>query len=466
MLAVGCGESLERRDWNVLLITLDTTRADQLGPYGASIATPNLDELARQGVVFENAFTAIPSTLPSHCTIMTSQYPVEHGVHDNGIYYLEPAARTLAEQLQSAGYQTAAFVSAYVLDGRFGLDQGFSVYDDRVDKPLIAVAAEDLARSQDADQRRFLGHMGTAYERRAENVTRAAQDWLQSRGAEPFFLWVHYFDAHGPYQAPEPWQKRYDPGYSGVLDGSKKAFFSQYSAGKIGEADIGHMIARYQGEVTYMDEWIGHLLQTIRTQAEWQRTLVVVVADHGESFGEHEYPWEHNSELFDEVVRVPFLVRVPGEGAPTGRVGHLARTLDVTPTILSLLGLPALPGARGMALLPEPSEPPQDLLLEALCERQVQPTPFFLLGYRDLGQKLILQVRRQDGGLRMQRFAHPEDALERTSIADQDGSAVRLRDHVLQRYQALQKLRPSLPLQPVEEADLEALRALGYVGDE
>ena len=187
ILLAGCRDSsLEHgvaRDFNIVLITLDTTRAGRLGAYGYDAArTPVLDRLAREGILFESAISPVPITLPSHASILTGRDPPHHGVHHNGQYHLEASSTTLAEILEGEGYQTAAFVSAFVLDRRYGLSQGFDVYDDRVE-PL---------------SRRTVG--GLDSQRSATDVTDAALSWLADReGEATFFLWVHYYDPHLPY---------------------------------------------------------------------------------------------------------------------------------------------------------------------------------------------------------------------------------------------------------------------------
>ena len=198
---------------NFLLITIDTIRPDHMGCYGYDrIKTPHMDRLAEKGVLFENAFSPVPITLPSHASILTGTYPSFHGIRNNGTYALSDAAVTLAELLKDKGYATAAFVGAYVLDKRFGLDQGFDLYDD------------DLSSEE---EQTFMYK-----ERRAESVTHAVIQWLKGRNPEPFFLWVHYFDPHMQYNPPPPFSAEY--------------------------AD-----RPYDGEIAYTDHWIGVLLDAL-----------------------------------------------------------------------------------------------------------------------------------------------------------------------------------------------------------
>jgi arylsulfatase A-like enzyme/tetratricopeptide (TPR) repeat protein len=301
---------------SVLLITIDTLRADRLGAYGyAAAKTPHLDRLAEKGVLFLCAFTHCPVTLPSHATLLTGRLPYQHGVRSNSLYRLSDSETTLAETLKSAGYATAAFVSAAALDRRFGLDQGFDVYDDEM-APL--------------------GSGQLIAERDASSVTAKALGWLAEAGPRPFFLWVHYFDPHHPYAPPEP-------------------FRSDFSD------------AAYDGEIAYCDRHIGRLLETLETSNRLRNTVILVTADHGESLGEHGEE-THGIFLYDATLRVPLIMS--GPGVPHGIKDNRGPVglVDLFPTTLSLLNLegPPLPGrdllapAAGSPLLYAESYLPRD----------------------------------------------------------------------------------------------------------
>ncbi len=284
---------------NLVLITLDTTRADHLGAWGWPYArTPNLDALAARGTRFVRVDTAAPITLTSHSTILTGLLPPHHGVRDNGTFVLQPGIETLAERLQKAGYDTAAVVSAIVLARRHGLDQGFRTYDD------------DLGDGYAA---------GTEVsERQAEFTTEAAQRALR-RLHPPFFLWVHYYDPHEEYRPPTR--------------------FADHATGPN---------RLYDGEIAYMDEQVGVLLAALPAG-----TVVAAVGDHGEMLGEHGEV-SHGLLLYRGARRVPLLLA--GPGVPAARADDcLARTADVTPTLLALAGVPAT-GLDGESLLP-PADP-------------------------------------------------------------------------------------------------------------
>jgi arylsulfatase A-like enzyme len=290
----GCGG----RSINVLLITLDTTRADHLGCYGAGFAeTPAIDKLAKEGVLFETVVTPVPTTLPSHTSIMTGLYPLAHGARDNGIFRVGPQAKTLAEILSDRGYRTGAVVSAFVLDSQFGLDQGFATYDDQVSSSALSSVG-----SQD---------------RRAKDVTTAALAFLDVKSSAPFFLWLHYFDAHGPYEPPAPYRERF--------------------------------VARpYDGEIAYVDSELQRLFDGLTSRGLMDSTLIVVTADHGESLGEHGEK-THAYFIYEATARVPLIMR--GPGLPSGtRMGGLASLVDVMPTILGALELEPPSGLDGQSL--------------------------------------------------------------------------------------------------------------------
>ncbi len=307
LLALGACGGRERL--NLVLVTFDTTRADRLHPYGFDgVATPTLDALASEGVLFERARSSVPITLPSHTTILTGRYPPMHGVRDNGLFVVPAEATTLAETLAAAGYRTAAAVGAYPLLAKFGLAQGFELYDDRLDR-----AYEDF-RGQ-----RVRGKVSNVFfdERPAERVNEAVYPWLEEHHDEPFFLWVHYFDPHQPFVAPRPYSELYTDD-------------------------------AYAGELAYADESLGTLLATLRRLGAYDRTIVVFTADHGEGLGEHG-EITHSTLLYDTTLHVPLIVRAPGV-AGGRRIATPVSHVDVLPTLLDLLELPPPSGLDGHSL--------------------------------------------------------------------------------------------------------------------
>ncbi|MGB9836335.1 MAG: sulfatase-like hydrolase/transferase [Candidatus Saccharicenans sp.] len=290
---------------NVILITLDTTRADHLPLYGYSgVSTPNLDRLGQAGVVFEQCATVSPQTLPAHCSIMTGYYPPYHGVRVNGNNALADSQVTLAEVFSAAGYKTAAFIGAFVLDGRWGLKQGFDFYDDRFD--LKKYKQLDLGLVQ----------------RRGDEVVSSALAWLEKNKDRPFLAWVHLYDPHLPYEPPEP-------------------YFSRYN--------YYPPVSLYDGEIAFMDEQIGRLYDWLKSQKLDRKTIIVLVGDHGEGLGDHG-ELAHGYFIYDYAIHVPLIVVTPFKEFAGRRVNSQVSVVDVFPTVCQLAGLTG-PGTQGRSLL-------------------------------------------------------------------------------------------------------------------
>jgi arylsulfatase A-like enzyme/Flp pilus assembly protein TadD len=287
---------------NVLLITLDTTRADRLGCYGYEKArTPNLDSLAKNGVLFENVYCPVPLTLPSHCSILAGTYPFSHRVHNNGFYELGPEQFTLAEALKNRGMSTAAFVASFSVDSRFGLGQGFDLYDDTFQAELPFKPLNS--------------------ERKAEDVAAAFLAWLEAgHAAEQFFSWVHFFDPHLPYQPPSPYREEF-------------------------------AASLYDGEIAYMDEWVGKIIDGLKQKNLLGRTVIILAGDHGEAFGE-KVETGHGVFLYEGTMRVPLIFYAENHLPPGRVVRSRVRLIDVMPSIIDLLGLPVPESCQGTSLIP------------------------------------------------------------------------------------------------------------------
>ncbi|MBN1222090.1 MAG: sulfatase-like hydrolase/transferase, partial [Candidatus Aminicenantes bacterium] len=284
---------------NVLLIIVDTLRADRVGYSGYDVATPNMDFLAADGTRFTNTSCQYPMTLPSHASIMTSTFPQYHGIKNNGYYVLDEGFTTLAEVLKANGYSTSAFIGAMVLDSKFGLAQGFDAYDDTFKTPdfLKALEAQNLA----------------------EDVYKSAEIWFEANFREKFFMWVHFYDPHAPYTPPPPYDTKYaDP---------------------------------YDGEVTYTDVYIGKLIDMLKEKDLLDKTLVILTSDHGEGLKEHAEV-THGIFLYDTTIHVPLVFRCPGI-VPSGRiVEQQVRTVDLMPTVCDILDIRMPEGLQGISLLP------------------------------------------------------------------------------------------------------------------
>jgi arylsulfatase A-like enzyme/Flp pilus assembly protein TadD len=289
-----------KNPWNVLLITIDTLRADRLSCYGGDrLQTPNIDGLAARGVLFEKAFAHTPTTLPSHTNILLGATPLYHGVHDNSNFVVDKKFLNLAGHLKTYGYSTAAFVGAFPLDSRFGLTQGFDVYDDNYGTPA---------------QQEF-----TYVERKAEAVVEPAIEWLGGRRpGQPWFLWVHCFDPHQKYDPPEPFLTR----------------FKDHP---------------YDGEIAYVDFALGKLLAFLKDRKFDSSTLIVFTGDHGESLGEHGES-THGYFAYNATIHIPLIVAPPG-GKP-GRVEQNVGHFDIFPTVCDLLGIEKPGSLQGISLVP------------------------------------------------------------------------------------------------------------------
>ena len=390
---------------SVLLVSIDTLRADALGCYGrADAGTPWIDRLAAGGVRFETARAHNVVTLPSHSNLLTGRLPTSHGVRDNAGFRLPADVPTLATMLRDRGYRTGAFVSAFVLDSRFGLDRGFEAYDDRLGG---AETGGSLA----------------VPERSGARTVNAARIWIDSMAGERWFAFVHLYEPHFPYAPPAPLRARF-------------------------------AASPYQGEVAAADAALEPLLRPI-LEGKKGRVLVVLTSDHGESLGEHGEA-THGLFAYEATLRVPLLVHAPGILAPRVASGP-ARHVDVLPTVLGALGVPPPPGLEGRSLLPAAAgqaEPPaEESYFEALgasLDRGWAPLRGLVAGgakYVDLPLPELYDLRddpREERNLAAARPAEMERMRARLAAA---------------------RAKEAPPTARVAEdrATIDALRALGYV---
>ena len=298
---------------NVVVITIDTLRADHLGCYGyKQIKTPNIDALAAEGTRFDRAFAVVPVTLPSHSSIMTGTYPMLSGMHDFSGNKLSPLQPTLASVLKQAGYQTGAVIAAAVLDSRFGLNQGFDFYFDHFEfSRLDEVNLDEMERPGNVVADVTLDWL--------------QKDWLAKNSQKNFFLWMHLYDPHFPYHPPEP-------------------YASEYAAHP------------YDGEIAFADEQVGRLLRFLKEKGIYQNTVIVLCGDHGESLGEHGEK-THGFFIYNATMHVPLIIRLPenrlSEGAKARTVDDPVSLVDLMPTLLGVLGLEVPSQVQGRSLLPE-----------------------------------------------------------------------------------------------------------------
>jgi arylsulfatase A-like enzyme/Tfp pilus assembly protein PilF len=395
---------------NVLLITLDTTRWDRLGAYGdASAATPHLDRLASQGALFEQTIAAAPLTLPAHSTIFTGLLPPRHGVRDNGGYVLDPKHRTLASMLKATGRATGAFVGAFVLDAKFGLDVGFDTYYDKF----------DLSRRRTVS----LGSIS----RKAEEVVENAMPWLDEHAAEPFFAWLHFYDAHSPYEPPEPYLSRFRD-------------------------------RPYAGEIAYVDSQVGRLLQWLDTRQISNRTIVMVIGDHGESLNEHG-EGTHGLFIYESTTRVPFIVRTPYQLSSGQRIRSVVRSEDVMPTILDLVGERLPDGIQGRSLVPLLAGSATDLNLDAYSESLYARNHYGWSELRALRSGRFKYIATT----RPELYDLEHDPREQRNLFEERRTLADRMSQELDRLAAESDGKASGP-STVDPETRERLAALGYIG--
>lgn len=393
---------------NVLLVSIDTCRADRLSCYGYKRpTTPNIDALARKGALFKTALTPVPLTTPAHSSMFTGTYPPTHGVHLNLYDRLADSNVTLAEMLHGAGFQTAAFVAGLTLDARFGLNQGFDTYDGHFEK------AE---------------HKDCFTKRDGEQVARAGIAWLDDHAQQPFFLFLHFFDAHIHYVPHPPFTTAYpdDP---------------------------------YAGEIAYVDNCIGRVLDRLRELGLYDNTLVIVVGDHGESLGEHGET-AHGFFIYHSTLHVPLIIRAPGCGQGLQLDGNVSLA-DIAPSVLDMLGLKTPVQMEGLSLRAalEGGAAP-DSQRPLYCESMDPATDgcSALHGIVEGGWKYILAPRQE-------LYDLARDPGELTNLADkQPALAQRLRHRLEEMLKKMEKSAVQFSPAAVDQETVKRLQSLGYVG--
>lgn len=446
---------------NVLLITVDTLRPDHLGCYGYKRATsPSIDVLARHGVLFRRAVTAAGRTVQSFPSILTGVYPMVHGLRYEGQdQAIVGKQATLTRVLKESGYATFAVTEGL----NVGLEGGFDLYD------------PDL----------YLDSQGRKVYLPARNdheATLKATPWLKARKADapPFFLWMRYTAPHWPYDPPAPYAEMFDGDYHGPhtfndepRPGEERGDIV-FGITRLPARSVEHAVAHYDGEVAYADRAIGDLLKVLEAKGQLDRTIVILTADHGESLGEHDYFFEHGAYLYDQTVRVPLILCAPGR-LPAGRVvGGQARTIDIVPTVLDLLGLKAPPGLQGRSLVP---------LARGEASAPAPPA------YSEAGRNFYRENPRQYlGGVagkwrmvstdRYKLILIPRDPVALWELYDLEADPGETKNIVAERPDVASGLKTTLmgllatdPMRedreepPIPKDLQEQLRSLGYVGD-
>ena len=398
---------------NVILITIDTLRSDHVSCYGDSqVETPNIDRLAGEGVRFSNAASTVPFTLPAHSSIMTGTYPPRHGIRENVGYFLGDDPPTIAQSLQAAGRETGGFVSAFVLDSRWGIGRGFDRYFD------------------DFDLSEFENPNLGSVQRSGDQTIAEALRWLDARQQEsPFFLWLHLYDPHDPYTPPEP-------------------FASQYRG------------RPYQGEVAYTDSLIGNFRSALEERAVFDRSLVILTADHGEGLGDHGEQF-HGYFVYDTTIRVPLIIRFPGAAARGEVIDHPVSHIDLLPTVLETIGLPVPTDAQGASLLP--------LVGGGMMtsEREVYSESFYPLLHYGWAPLRSLRTERYKliAAPRPELYDLVDDRKETHNLFAADPEeAAELEERMQRLRQEMESDAPSAgAATEVDQATIDRLRALGYM---
>jgi len=425
---------------NLLLISLDTTRADHVGCYGyAEETTPSIDALAAEGHRFTQAYALMPTTLPEHTVMLTGLYPSQLGVLMNG-HTVPPQVTTLAERLKTHGFATAAFVGAYVLHPRFGLNQGFEVYQNP-----------------------------TRTESTSPEVVNRAMSWLKTVGQRPFFCFVHLYDPHAPYRPP----KKYMEKWKVVTHRLPPAMEFFEPEQELTDFDRAQCVRGYDGEINTADDRIGELLDGLRQSGAYDNTIVVFTSDHGETMDElferYRYAYDHGEFLYRRELHVPLIVRLPPSLANRGPAVHdeLVTHLDLMPTMLELLGLPCDAPCEGRSLVPllaGRSIEPRPVIAERHAMKRLK-THEHLRGGEcaviDGTWHLIASPARGDELLRM-------DADETTAenMAAQKPQVVRRLKGVLRRWAETKRPLWGVSTVTKNEEARARLKELGYIAED
>jgi len=393
---------------NLLLITIDTIRADRVGYAGYEIETPSLDSLAREGVSFMNAVCQVPITLPSHASIFTGTSPLFHQIRNNEDFFLEEDFTTLTEILKNNGYITAAFIGAFVLSFQFGLNQGFDVYDDDYETP------EELKPH--------------GPQRLAEDVYRSTASWIEANHNQKFFLWVHFFDPHYPYTPPPPF-------------------------------DVKYKSRSYDGEIAYTDVYVGKLVQMLKEKHIAEKTLIVVVGDHGEDLFQHSEP-THGIFLYDTTLKIPLLFNCP-QVIPEGvRIETQVRSVDIFPTVLDILQIDIPSFCQGTSLVP---------VIEGKklkeIEKSYAETYYPLLAHGWSAQESIRTDKwKYVLSPRPELYDLEKDFGETKNLVEERPEIVSELKRELEGLKEKNSSSRALPVKELSPEGKERLRALGYVG--
>jgi arylsulfatase A-like enzyme len=437
LLTTGCGAA--HRPPNVVLISIDSLRADHLGVYGYGRDTsPHLDALAKRSVVFDHAFSTTTWTLPSHASLLSGLYPNAHGVTRRNLRIPE-AVPLLPELLATRGYRSAAVVSTMFLHRRYGFDQGWVDYRDDIvgpDRAMHSLISSPLVHER-------------------------ALQLLDELGGGPFLLFAHYFDVHYDYIPPSPWNTRFDPDYKGSLDGRNYATSTIFRK-HLPARDLEHIEALYDGEIRWTDEWLGKLFAELERRGILDDAVVVVLADHGDEFYDHGH-LGHAKNLYDSTLHVPLIVHFPGDRWAGRRVSTPVSLVDVAPTILAAAGIAA------------PADWPGRDLAQAFGGHGLPAVPVFAdLRYTSIRRaaidgdwKAIFTFRRRQSDPAWRELydlaTDPKELHDRSADDPDRVDSLWRRLATRQREDGQIRLRFGRSRIPRDEAAERQLKALGYL---
>ena len=418
----------------IIIVDIDTLRADHLGVYGyARDTSPQIDAFARDAVRFEWAFSQAPNTPPSQTSIFTGLYPIRHGRIGNN-HVLADEVTTLAESLHAVGYETAAFVDGGLMADGFGLEQGFDIYDD---------GAGGLAK-----------------------IGKKALDWLDARQEDPFFLLVHTYDVHSPYEnSPEPYRSMFLDGFELPSEAFRDAMSGAMAEAwqpqqlladpQLTEAELNYAKAMYDSGIRYVDDWFGTLRAFLERRGLWEPAIVVVVSDHGDEFQEHGSLF--HEKLYAAVTHIPLIIKLPGAG-PVARIDAVAESIDLMPTLLALAEAPVPPDIDGESLMP---------LIEGTGESDrrlaISESPFYgrRVAFTTRDHRMLVSLKTKETEL----YAYREDRQEANDISeDVPRVAYRLRRGAIRWNQAMKdRSREAAERNDLKDETIQQLKALGYL---
>lgn len=437
VLLAACGGGEPER--NVVLISIDTLRPDHLGCYGHERDTsPAIDALAEGGVLFEDVTASSPWTLPSHASLLTGMYPSRHGVKDH-LNRLSDEIPTLATRLGERGWRTLAVVNSHNLSERFGLDQGFEefVYVNEFSDP------EDPART---------------IVNRGEEITDQGLAWLDEASSRPFFLFLHYYDVHTDFDPADEYREQFVAPYDGKIDGTTDQLVrARREKEQLSETDITYLRDLYDAEIRQMDELIARIARTLDEKGLRESTLLVVTSDHGEEYQEHG-SLLHGRTYFQEVIAIPLVFQGPGVD-PGVRIADPAHLIDVTPTILDLLGMPQRRDDDGISLVDywrNPDAAPRGRFLFAEAD------------HNNAEQDMGRMVRIEKHKLKLDRFTDETqlfdlsaDPEERNDLSQSDPERLEALRKRIESFMAAE--RTGEQVAPPTAEELENLEKLGYI---